>query len=56
MCKGSVRVFGSVFVSHEEASAHAALSCSAIREDIFNVWGSSEDLSPARLVARFVTT
>jgi hypothetical protein len=56
MCKGSVQVFGSVFISHEEASAHAAPSCSAIRENIFNVWGSSENLSPARLVARFVTT
>jgi hypothetical protein len=56
MCKGLVWVFGSVSISLEEASAHAAPSYSTIQENIFNVWGSSEDLSPVRLVARFVTT
>jgi len=56
MCKGPVRVSGSVSVSLEEASAHAAPPSSTVRENIFNVWGSSEGLSAARLVARFLTT
>src|SRR6266704_3068383 len=55
MCESSVWVFRSVSIFPDEASGSCSSPPSTDRENIFDVWGSAEGLSPEMSVPKFTT-